>query len=173
MAKNKPVVVIGLMGSGKTSAGVLIAKALSLAFSDSDPFLKDRYGGTAAQIAARDGADTLHRYEAEHVLQELADAEPKVIAAAASTVEDAQVRAALREKAFVVWVDASDEVLAQRMRSSDHRPDFGPAAMRARRERYFREVADLVCDVEVMRPEQVRDAALRALGQEASHGPAQ
>ncbi|WP_223167089.1 shikimate kinase [Nonomuraea sp. SYSU D8015] len=168
MSKNKPVVVIGLMGSGKTTAGVLVAEALGLWFSDSDPFLKERYGGTAAQIAAREGADTLHRYEAEHVLHELAG-EPKVIAAAASTVEDPQVRAALRE-AFVVWVDAADEVLLQRMRSSDHRPDFDPTAMRARREPYFREVADLVCDVGVMSPEQVRDAVLEALGRAAPHG---
>ncbi|MFG1704756.1 shikimate kinase [Nonomuraea sp. M3C6] len=162
MSKNKPVVVIGLMGSGKTSAGRLIAAALGLSFSDSDPFLLAKYGGTAAQIAAREGADTLHRYEAEHVLHELAG-EPKVIAAAASTVEAPRVRAALRG-AFVVWVDAADEVLAQRMRSSDHRPDFGPAAMRARRAPYFRQVADLVCDVGVLSPEQVRDAVLRKMG---------
>ncbi|MFI7707954.1 shikimate kinase [Nonomuraea sp. NPDC049480] len=170
MSKNKPVVVIGLMGSGKTTAGVLIAEALGLDFSDSDPFLKAKYGGSAAQIAAREGADTLHRYEAEHVLHELAG-EPRVIAAAASTIEDPLVRAALRA-AFVVWVDASDEVLAERMKSSDHRPDFDPAAMRARREPYFREVADLVCDVGVMRPEQVRDTVLRELGRPAPRDPA-
>ncbi|MEV0378672.1 shikimate kinase [Nonomuraea sp. NPDC050643] len=154
--------VIGLMGSGKTTAGRLIGEALDLPFSDSDPFLVARYGGTAAQIAGRVGADELHRYEAEHVLHELAG-EPKVIAAAASTIEDPKVREALRD-AFVVWVDAADEVLAQRMRSSDHRPDFDPAAMRARREPYFREVADLVCDVGDLRPEQVRDATLREMG---------
>ncbi|MFI7635709.1 shikimate kinase [Nonomuraea sp. NPDC049400] len=162
MSKNKPVVVVGLMGSGKSTAGRLIADSLGLPFSDSDPFLEARYGGTAAQLAARDGADTLHRYEAEHVLHELAG-EPQVIAAAASTVEDPRVRAAM-DKAFVLWVDASDEVLVQRMKSSDHRPDFDPAAMRARRDPYFREVADLRCDVGAMRPEQVRDAALREMG---------
>ncbi|MBF8193143.1 shikimate kinase [Nonomuraea sp. K274] len=153
------------MGSGKTAAGVLIADALGLPFTDSDPFMKAKYGASAAQIAAREGADKLHHYESEHVVQELAG-EPKVIAAAASTVEDPQVRKALRT-AFVVWVDAPDEVLAQRMRSSDHRPDFDPAVMRTRRERYFREVADLVCDVEVMRPEQVRDAVLREMDRPA------
>ncbi|HEX4818045.1 MAG TPA: shikimate kinase [Nonomuraea sp.] len=168
MSKNKPVVVIGLMGSGKTTAGGLIAEALGREFTDSDPYLRDRYGATAAQLAARDGADALHRYEAEHVLHELAG-EPKVIAAAASTVEDPKVRAALRD-AFVVWVDAADEVLAERMRSGSHRPDFSPAAMRARREAYFREVADLVCDVGVLRPEEVRDEVLRALGRPAPHG---
>ncbi|MEV4114925.1 shikimate kinase [Nonomuraea sp. NPDC049695] len=162
MSKNKPVVVVGLMGSGKSTVGRLIAEVLGLPFSDSDPFLKARYGGTAAQIAARDGAETLHRYEADHVLHELAG-EPEVIAAAASTVEDPRVREAMKE-AFVLWVDADDEVLAQRMKSSDHRPAFGPAAMRARREPYFREVADLRCDVGGMRPEETRDAALRAMG---------
>ncbi|MEV1178892.1 shikimate kinase [Nonomuraea sp. NPDC049784] len=162
MSRNKPVVVVGLMGSGKSRAGRLIAEALGLPFSDSDPFLKKRYGGSAAQIAARDGADTLHRYEADHVLHELAG-EPEVIAAAASTVEDPRVREALG-KAFVLWVDAPDEVLAQRMKSSDHRPDFDPAAMRARREPYFREVANLRCDVGTMLPEQVRDATLREMG---------
>jgi shikimate kinase len=161
MSKNKPVVVIGLMGSGKTTAGKLIGEALKLPFSDSDPFLKAKYGGTAAQLAAREGADTLHRYETDHVLDELAGV-PKVIAAAASTVEDPRVREALRD-AFVVWVDADDAVLAERMRSGDHRPDFDPAAMRARREPYFREVADLHADVGVLRPEQVRDAALRKM----------
>ncbi|MEO3801110.1 shikimate kinase [Nonomuraea sp. B1E8] len=162
MSKNKPVVVIGLMGSGKTTAGVLIAEALGLGFSDSDPFLKSRYGGTAAQIAAREGAAALHLYEAEHVLLELAGP-PKVIAAAASTVEDPEVRAAMRA-AFVVWVDAPDKVLAERMRSSDHRPDFDPAAMRVRREGYFREVANTVCDVSELSPEQVRDKVVREMG---------
>ncbi|GAA3552791.1 shikimate kinase [Nonomuraea rosea] len=162
MSKNKPVVVIGLMGSGKTTAGRLIGTALELPFSDSDPFLQAKYGGTAAQLAAREGADALHRYEAEHVLQELAGT-PKVIAAAASTVEDPRVREALRG-AFVVWVDAPDAVLAERMKSSDHRPDFGPAEMRARREPYFREVADLIADVGELRPDQVRDAVLRKMG---------
>ncbi|MEV4018990.1 shikimate kinase [Nonomuraea angiospora] len=162
MSKNKPVVLVGLMGSGKSSAGRLIAQALGLPFSDSDPFLQQRYGGTAAQIAEREGADALHRYEADHVLHQLAG-EPEVIAAAASTVEFPEVRAALA-KAFVVWVDASDEVLAQRMKSSSHRPDYGPAAMRARREPFFREVADLRCDVGELTPEQVRDATLREMG---------
>jgi shikimate kinase len=161
MSKNKPVVVIGLMGSGKSTAGRLISEAVHLPFSDSDPFLVAGHGGTAKQIAAREGADALHHYEAEHVLTELAG-EPKVIAAAASTLEDPRVRAALRQ-ALVIWLDAADEILAERMSRSDHRPSFDPAAMRARREQYFREVADLVYDVGALTPEQVRDAVLREM----------
>lgn len=162
MSKNKPVVMIGLMGSGKTTSGRLVAEALGLPFSDSDQYLLERHGATSAPIAAREGKETLHRYEAEHVLAELAG-EPKVVAAAASTLENPQVRAAMRA-AFVVWVDADDEVLAERMRTSKHRPDYDPAAMRARREAFFHEVSNVVCDVGVLTPEQVRDTVLRKMG---------
>ncbi|WP_345023418.1 shikimate kinase [Nonomuraea roseoviolacea] len=160
--------MVGLMGAGKTSAGRLISKALDLPLSDSDPFLRERYGATAAQIAASEGADVLHRREAEHVLAELAGP-PKVITAAASAVEDPRVREALRG-AFVVWVDAPDAVLAQRMRSGAHRPDFAPSVMRARREPFFREVADITFDVSTATPEEVAEGTLRALGSAARDG---
>jgi shikimate kinase len=159
MGKNKPIVVIGLMGSGKSTAGRLIADALGLPFSDSDTYLREHYGGPSAEIAARDGREVLHEREAEHVLRELSG-EPKVIAAAASTVENAAVREAVRA-AVVIWLDADDEVLTRRMSTSSHRPDYSPSSLRARREPLFREVADLTYDVAALKPEEVLAAALR------------
>ena len=82
------------------------------------------------------------------MLEELAG-EWKVIAAAASTLESPVVRAAMRG-ALVIWLDAADDILTERMRSSDHRPDFSPTAMRARRGHFFQEVSDLTCDVGVI-----------------------
>ncbi|MEV0597145.1 shikimate kinase [Nonomuraea cavernae] len=169
MAKNKPVVLVGLMGSGKSTAGRLISDALGRPLSDSDPFLRARYDATAAQIAAGEGAVSLHEREAEHVLVELRG-EPKVITAAASSVEDPRVREAMRG-ALVVWLDAPDAVLAERMRTGDHRPAFPPETVRARREPYFREVADLTFDVSVTTPEEITAAVLAEMGLPAAdHG---
>ncbi|WP_084960173.1 shikimate kinase [Thermoactinospora rubra] len=159
MSKIKPVVVVGLMGSGKSTVANLLSRALGLPMSDSDDWLAGQYGATAAEMSRDVGV--LHEREARHVLTELEGA-PKVIAAAASVVEDPAVRQAMGE-AFVVWLDAPDEVLAERMKSSAHRPSFAPATLRGRREPYFREVADLKVDVAANRPEQVVKIILAAL----------
>src|SRR5690606_40212842 len=131
MGKNKPIVVIGLMGSGKSTAGRLIADALGLPFSDSDTYLREHYGGPSAEIAARDGREVLHEREAEHVLRE-PSGEPKVIAAAASTVENAAVREGVRD-AVGIWPDADDQVVTRRMSARSHRPSLSPPSCHPRR----------------------------------------
>lgn len=161
MSKIKPIVVIGLMGSGKSTVSRLLADALGLPVTDSDAFLRARTGLTAAEIAVRHGADVLHEHEAEHILEAL-NGPKKIIAAAASTVERADVRKAMKA-AYVVWLDADPAVLAERMRSSAHRPPFDPAAMRAGREPYFRQVADLTCDVATMTAQQIAETICRRL----------
>ncbi|WP_327089987.1 shikimate kinase [Nonomuraea sp. NBC_01738] len=161
MSRNKHVVIIGLMGSGKTTVGSLVAASLGRPMTDSDGYLSEHYGLTAAQIAVADGPAVLHAREAEHLLTAL-HGPPSVIAAASSTVQNPQVRTALRQ-AFVVWLDTSDAVLTQRMRSADHRPPFPPAVMRARREPYFREVADLRLDVTSATPQESATTICEAL----------
>ncbi|GAA4075510.1 shikimate kinase [Nonomuraea soli] len=143
--------MIGLMGSGKTTVALLLAQALDLPMSDSDPWLREHCGASAAELAAQD-VGNLHALESRHVLEALRT--PQVIAAAASVVENPEVRQALKG-ALVVWLDAPDEVLKARMKSGTHRPLFDPAAMRARREPYFREIADVRVDVAENKPEEV------------------
>jgi shikimate kinase len=164
-----PVVLVGLMGSGKTTIARLLARALDRRMHDSDPELLARYGMTAAEMLARDGVEMLHAREAEHLRDALEDRPPTVIAAAASTVEDPASRALLKP-AVVVWLDAPDAVLAERMLSGAHRPHFEEdleamlRKQRARREPLFQEVADLKVDVSDGRPEEAAATVLRALG---------
>lgn len=167
---DRPVVVVGLMGAGKTTVATRVAAALGRPVRDSDDELARRYRLTAADYARRHGLAALHRQEARHLRQALAQRPPPVIAAAASVVDDPACRRALAG-AFVVWLDAPAGVLAARMGSGGHRPRFGrdPATVlaeqRDRRASRFAEVADLIVDVGDRTPEQVTDAVLAALAE--------
>jgi shikimate kinase len=116
------VVFVGAMGSGKTTIGTRFAAALGRPFLDNDELLAATIGVSAAALEVRDGLDALHRAEAAVLLDALAARTPSVIAAAASTIEATAVRAALRERAWVVWLRADPAALAARLPESDTRP---------------------------------------------------
>lgn len=173
-AAPEPIVLIGLMGSGKTSVGTGLAKALGWEFRDNDENLERRYGQTAAEQAARYGADVLHEREAAVVREAVRERPPAVIAAAASVVEDAEARAALAD-VFVVWLTAPPAVLAGRIPHHDHRPHYhrDPVVMLSqqyeRRAPWFREVADLTVDVGEIGVDEVIATILAALREGAGH----
>ncbi len=144
----RPVVLVGLMGSGKTTVGQRLAASLGRRFIDNDEALRAETGRTTAQIAAEESVDTLHRREAETLLSALARPGPTVIAAAASVVLNADVRRRLQRDAVVVWLQASDVTLRERLAAPGVRPDLGgqPASVvaeqREARAAWYREVAD-------------------------------
>lgn len=164
----RPVVIVGLMGSGKTSVATRVAAAMGRPMRDSDQDLWARYGQSAAMHAARYGAGVLHAREARQLRDALAEDPPPVIAAAASVVEDESCRRAL-SAAFVAWLDAPAHVLAERMRDGAHRPHYDPdpeamlTNQRQRRAARFADVADVTVDVTDTTPDQAADAVLRAL----------
>lgn len=150
------VVVVGPMAVGKSTVGRELAARLGRPFRDSDDDLAATRGLTGRALAERDGVKALHHWEAEHLLAALAEPQPVVVAAAASVVDDAACRAALREP-FVVWLRAPATVLARRMDAdagaADHRRRLGGpdavAELEASRAGRFEAVADLTIDTVV------------------------
>ena len=147
------IVLVGLMGSGKTTVGAALAEALHVPLRDSDADIERETGMTGRQHAARDGIDALHALEGRHLLEALGRPGTTVISAAASTLDDPACRAALREpQHLVVWLDASPAALATRLEPDDHRPAIGPdvaevlARQAIQRTPALREVADLTLD---------------------------
>ena len=146
------VVLVGAMGSGKTTIGGRLAAALDRKFLDNDVALRQRTGCTAAQLEARDGIDALHDAEAAALLSSLGDSAPAVIGAAASTIVDPEVQRALRGGVFVVWLRPDRATLTARMPRSSTRPFAGedPVQLVARQSRerdpLFAQVADLTLD---------------------------
>jgi shikimate kinase len=154
-------VLVGAMGSGKSTVGAPLAAALGRPFVDNDTQLFERTGETAAELAARQGADALHTAEAESLLAALDAPDASVISAAASTVTDPAVRHALERDAFVVWLRAAPGVLAARLPRSAARPFAAeePASLVARQARerdpLFEQVADLTVESDHAAPDAV------------------
>ena len=148
------IVLLGLMGTGKTSVGRRVAERLGRPLLDGDEVLEERSGGrTAKEIVDVEGAARLHELEAEVALDLLATSTPAVIGPAASTIEVEAVREALAGH-LVVWLTGPVERLAEDAAGKPHRPfldDGDPVALfeaqMARRAPLVLPIADLVVDV--------------------------
>ena len=147
------IVLVGLMGSGKTTVGVPLAAALGVPHTDSDREIERGTGLRGRDLTARDGIDALHALEACHLLDAIGAPGTTVISAAASTLDIPACLAAMRDpRHLVVWLRASPEALAALQRPDDHRPGFGPDLVDViRRQSVIRtpaleEVADLTLD---------------------------
>ncbi|WP_208027812.1 shikimate kinase [Rhabdothermincola sediminis] len=163
------VVLIGMMGAGKTTVGRLVARRLGRPFHDSDEAVEARTGRTIAELFAEGGEPAFRAVEAEVLRDLLATEEPAVIAAAGGTVLDAGSRAALRDAGTVVWLRAEPALLAERARTGDHRPLVAedPAGMVARlageRSGLYQQTAHVVVDVDQLDADEVAEQVIAAV----------
>ncbi len=151
------VVLVGLMGSGKTTVGRRLAKRLDRQFFDADAALEQITDRTVAEVFAEDGERGFRAIEAD-VLEELLEhQEPAVIASGGGVVLNGDNRSRLRQPhVTTVWLDARPAFLASRVEAKAHRPLLAGAEtprevlerLHAERVELYREVADLVVDVE-------------------------
>ena len=139
------IVIVGAMGSGKTTLARELARALRRPFFDSDQSIRERTGRNGREIAEADGVEVLHRLEADVLHEALGHSTPVVVAAAASVIEDPAVRDALDET-YCVWVTADPEILAERSTRGDHRRAVGRTEHLEHRTPLFEQAADLVVD---------------------------
>ncbi|MEI6871671.1 MAG: shikimate kinase [Verrucomicrobiota bacterium] len=115
------LVLIGLMGSGKSSVGRLVAKALRFNFLDTDQLLAERAGKSISEIFAGEGEASFRARETE-VLESLRPLSRCVISTGGGAVLANHNRTLMRELGFTIWLTASEEALFERVRRSSHRP---------------------------------------------------
>ncbi|MGE3620035.1 MAG: shikimate kinase [Acidimicrobiia bacterium] len=150
-----PVVLVGLMGSGKTTLGARLAARLDRPFVDADEEVVERAGRTIAELFAAEGEDAFRSLESAVLCDLLGDG-PRVVATGGGVVVRSENRARLRDPGVtVVWLDGSPGFLASRVGPDDGRPLLGGGDARAVLERlarergaWYAEVADLTVDVD-------------------------
>ena len=143
------VVLLGMMGSGKTTVGDLLAERLNRPHRDSDRDIESITGRTGAQIAVSDGVDELHRLEEEVLLNALGSTQPCIVSGAAWIVESPRCREAIQRTATAVWLRLSFEDLRTRMDQGTHRRELPNDELRhliARREPLLLDLADIVIE---------------------------
>lgn len=111
---NRPLVLIGLMGVGKTTIGRRLAQRLHLPFVDSDREIEAAAGMTIADMFERFG-ETQFRDGERRVIQRLIDGRRKVIATGGGAFMNEQTRALILERATAIWLDADVEMLVERV----------------------------------------------------------
>lgn len=116
------MILVGMMGSGKTAVGKALAARLGCPFVDNDVLIERATGRTARQILAEDGVHALRQAESSALRAGLEMPAPVVMAVAAGVVLDRADRSAIDGAGFVVWLRAPAEVLAARAQGAEHRP---------------------------------------------------
>ena len=119
---DRPIVLVGLMGVGKSTVGRRLARRLGLPFVDSDSAIEEAAGGaSAADVFERYGESDFRDGE-RRLVARLVEGERRVIATGGGAFVDPETRALLKARAVTIWLDAPVEVLAERTGRRDTRP---------------------------------------------------
>lgn len=171
MSRTNRVLLIGMMGAGKSTAGRILADRLGWPYLDSDDEIERQTGRTVPQIWKADGEPAFRAEESKVLAQACTSMGPAVVSVAGGAVLDPENRVMIRQAGLVVWLRAEAGTLALRVGTGAGRPllEDGPAAALARlleeRAPIYAELADLVFDVDRMSPPQVVESIIDSLRQ--------
>ena len=138
----KNLVLVGFMGSGKSSVGRLAAKALGFQFTDTDQIVVERAGRQISDIFATDGEAAFRALETEAIAS-LAHMAGYVVSTGGGAVLSEHNRQALRALGFVVCLTASEDILFERVARNSKRPLLQTENPRATLSKLIRERAAL------------------------------
>jgi shikimate kinase len=118
---SKSIVLVGLMGAGKSSVGRRVASRLGLPFYDADHEIEAAAGCSISDLFARYGEPAFRAGE-RRVMRRLLDGPRAVIATGGGAFIDPETRALIADRAISVWLRADLDVLTRRVIGRDHRP---------------------------------------------------
>ncbi len=118
---DRPIVLVGLMGVGKSTIGKRLAHRLGIDFVDADHEIECAAGLSIAEIFERFG-EAHFRDGERRVIARLIDGKPKVVATGGGAFMNDQTRALILERATAIWLDADINILADRVSRRSNRP---------------------------------------------------
>ena len=119
--RKQSIVLVGLMGAGKTTVGRRLATALNMPFMDADHEIEEAAGLSVAEIFEKYGEDQFRDGERK-VIARLIEGEPCVLATGGGAFMNNETRALIKKTAVSVWLKAELELLLERVLRRDTRP---------------------------------------------------
>ena len=165
------IVLVGLMGAGKTTVGQILAADIGWRFVDTDTQIQAETGHTIRELWQEGGEAAYRPLEADAVLDALRATEPSVLAAPGGVVDDERASQGLSiADVAVVYLRANADTLSERVgRDPGHRPliDDQPeelmAQQFAQRDTNYERLADVVIDVDDLNPDEVANSVREEL----------
>ena len=164
----RPVVLVGMMGAGKSTIGRRLATRLGVPFVDADAEIERAAGQTVQEIFDAHGETEFRRGE-ERVIARLLDGEPKVIATGGGAFVNDRTRKRIKDKGISIWLRAEIPVLLERVSRNNARPllkrDNPERVLRKLAEERYRyyEQAAIVVDSSTGPHREVVDAIVKKL----------
>ncbi|MCC7260631.1 MAG: shikimate kinase [Alphaproteobacteria bacterium] len=118
---DKTLVLVGLMGAGKSTIGRMLAGLLGLPFADSDQAIMERAGCSIDEIFATRGEEGFRALQKE-VIAGMLDGAPRVLATGGSAYLDPDTRALIDREGIAIWLKADLDTLMERTRNLENRP---------------------------------------------------
>ena len=166
MSSPRSIVLVGMMGAGKSSVGRCLERRTGLRRFDTDEIVSNRFGKSIAQIFSDVGEDKFRAAETE-ALAGLSPSPPSIIVTGGGIVLRPENREHLRRLGVVVWLDADQETLFQRASRRGTRPLLKTANPRetlteiaAARSPLYASASELRIDTSNRSHEEVADAIL-------------
>ena len=167
----KRILLVGMMGAGKTTVGRALARRLGYPYLDSDEQVERQVGSTVPEIFRTRGEAAFRAQEKRALAEALTSDGPVVVAVAGGAVLDPDNRRRLRQGGVVVWLKAGVRTLAQRVGTGEGRPLLGDDPLAALTRLYqhrrplYAQVAVVVVDVDLLTPEQAVEHILECVRQ--------
>jgi shikimate kinase len=168
-ASARNLVLVGFMGSGKSSVGREIARRWGFRFLDTDSMIRRKHGKTISEIFESSG-EPYFRDQENLALQDLQASFDAVIATGGGIVLQPRNHALLRSLGLVVWLTATEEVIWERVSRNQNRPLLKTDNPRGTitnlmslRNRLYDSVADITIETTGLTHQQVADRVVAAV----------
>ena len=170
--EKKGIVLIGFMGSGKTTVGLRLSWRLRIPVEDTDKLIEKREGCTISEIFEREGEDSFRRKETE-LLRQMAESRfLRILSVGGGTPIREENRKLLKQCGTVVYLRVRPETVFDRLKGDSSRPllqcedplERIRSLMADRREAY-ESCADVILDVDELSSEECLEAVLKRVGQ--------